>query len=99
MVVVLMVERAPRGLRGELSRWLLEPRAGVFVGNVSAEVREKLWDKVCGEPPPVAALLVHGAQTEQRFRIRAHGDPSRELVDCEGLTLVKLPSEREHKRV
>lgn len=98
MVIVLIVERAPRGLRGELSRWLLEPRTGVFVGNVSAEVRERLWDKVCREPAPVAGILVHGAQTEQRFLLRTHGDPDREIVDWDGLQLVRIKTTAKHKR-
>lgn len=98
MVVVLLTERAPAGLRGELSRWMIEPRAGVFVGNLSAMVRDKLWEKVCREPPPVAAMLICGAQTEQRFVIRTHGDPTREIVDWEGLQLVKIKTKRKHKR-
>jgi CRISPR-associated protein Cas2 len=39
-MVVLILERVPPGLRGELTRWFLEPQAGVFVGRVSAIVRE-----------------------------------------------------------
>lgn len=45
-MVVLVLERVPVSLRGELTRWLLEVRAGVFVGDVSAMVREKLWELV-----------------------------------------------------
>jgi CRISPR-associated protein Cas2 len=98
MVVVLLVERAPRGMRGELSRWLIEPRTGVFVGNISALVRDKLWTLVTREPPPVAGMLICGARNEQRFTIRTHGDPSREIVDFEGLLLVRIPTTAQHKR-
>ena len=41
-MIVMILENVPTSLRGELSRWLLEPRAGVFVGHVSARVRDKL---------------------------------------------------------
>ncbi len=98
MVVILIVERAPRGLRGELSRWLIEPRTGVFVGNLSAMVRDRLWDLVTREPPPVAGMLIYGARNEQRFVIQTHGDPSRQVVDHEGLTLVRIPTTAKHKR-
>ena len=98
MVVVLIVERAPRGLRGELSRWLIEPRTGVFVGNLSATVRDKLWERVQAQPPPVAAMLIVGAKTEQHFTIRIHGDPTREVVDVEGVQLVRIHTEAKHKR-
>jgi CRISPR-associated protein Cas2 len=90
-MVILILERVPAGLRGELSRWMIEPRAGVFVGNVSALVRDKLWDKVEKQARGGAALLLHTARTEQGFRVRSHGDPSRTPIDLEGLALVRLP--------
>lgn len=98
MVVVILVERAPATLRGELSRYLIEPRVGVFVGNLSAMVRDKLWELVCREPEPVAGMLIYGAATEQRFAIRIHGDTTREIVECEGLQLVRIPTDSQHKR-
>jgi len=98
MVVVLIVERAPRGLRGELSRWLIEPRTGVFVGNLSAMVRDRLWERVAAQPPPVSAMLIVGAKTEQRFDIRIHGDPSRDIVDFDGVQLVRIRTQAQHKR-
>ena len=42
-MTVLILERVPATLRGELSRWMIEPRTGVFVGKVSAH----------GSRPPV----------------------------------------------
>jgi CRISPR-associated protein Cas2 len=30
----MVLERAPASLRGELNRWMLEIRSGVFVGNL-----------------------------------------------------------------
>jgi CRISPR-associated protein Cas2 len=46
-MVVIILEKVPVRLRGELTRWLLELKAGVFVGKVSAMVRDKLWQRVC----------------------------------------------------
>ncbi len=54
-MIVLILERVPASLRGELTRWLLETRPGVFVGRVSAMVRDKLWDKVCEDAAPSRA--------------------------------------------
>ena len=42
-MLVIVTEAVPPRLRGYLSRWLLEVRAGVFVGDYSVRVREKLW--------------------------------------------------------
>ena len=90
-MIVLIVERAKPGLRGQLSRWLIEPRAGVFVGNISAMVRDKLWEKVVKSSPDAGAMMIHNALTEQGFATRIHGDTSRRLVEYEGLCLVRLP--------
>lgn len=81
----------PAGLRGELSRWLIEPRTGVFIGAVSGLVRDKLWEKVRDDARGGSVVLIHSARTEQGFQIRTHGDPSRYPVDMEGLTLIRIP--------
>lgn len=91
-MIVLVVERVPPSVRGELTRWLLEPKVGVFVGNVSAMVRDKLWERVCkGLKGREGGLLAYSTDTEQGFAIRVHGETSRLVVDFEGLTLIKVP--------
>ena len=90
-MIVIVVERVPAGLRGELTRWLLEPKTNVFVGDVTAMVRDRLWGRVCGGSRSGAAMLVHTADNEQGFSVRAWGETSRELVEHEGLTLVRIP--------
>ena len=96
-MVILMLENAPTSLRGELTRWMLEPRAGVFVGAISAMVREKLWEKVRKASPEGGAMLIYRAQTEQGFRIETFGDTTRKIVDIEGLQLVHVPKKGKHK--
>jgi len=92
-VVVMVLENVPRGLRGELTRWMLELRAGVFVGDVSGMVRDKLWEKVCREMEDGGAILVHNTDNEQGFRVLYWGDPDRVVEDFEGLYLIRLPVE------
>lgn len=87
-MTVIVMERAPPGVRRELTRWLLEIRAGVFVGTVSARVREKLWELACERNLVGVVIMVWGARNEQGFAIRCFGDTTREIVDWEGLTLV-----------
>ena len=43
-MLVMILEKVPVSLRGELSRWLIEPKTGVFLGSPSARVRDELWD-------------------------------------------------------
>ncbi len=90
-MVVFVVERAQPSLRGELSRWLFEVKAGVFVGKVSALVREELWQLVTKKlQQEGSAVMIFSTNTEQGFTARTIGDPSRLLVDIEGVLLVKI---------
>ena len=86
-MMVLILERVPPGLRGELTRWLLEPKAGVFVGKVSALVRDKLWELACQKMRDGAGLLIYAAATEQGFAMRSWGRTDRTVVDFDGLIL------------
>jgi CRISPR-associated protein Cas2 len=90
-VIVLLLEKVPVSLRGELTRWLLEAKAGVFVGRVSAMVRERLWEKVCLGAGGGGAMLIHASDNEQGYALRLHGDMSRSIVDFEGLSLIRIP--------
>ena len=90
-MLVLILESVPVSLRGELTRWLLELKTGVFVGQVSALVRDKLWEMACERSRGGAAILVHGAATEQGFTMRTWGLPGKEVVDFDGLFLLRSP--------
>ena len=90
-MIVIVVERATPGLRGQLTRWMLEVRAGVFVGTLSPRVRDKLWALVKARNPNGGSLLVARAHNEQGFFVETHGDTSRQVFDNEGLWLVRKP--------
>ena len=87
--MVLVVTAAKPGLRGELSRWMREPHAGVFVGNLAARIRDRLWEKVEREMKGGSALMLFSARTEQGFLVRSHGDRSRLPADFDGMTLIR----------
>lgn len=87
---MIVLERVPVSLRGGLTCWLLEPRTNVFVGTVTAIVRDRLWAKVCTSARGGAAMLLYRADNEQGFAIRTWGSTSREMVDFDGLTLVPI---------
>jgi CRISPR-associated protein Cas2 len=90
-MVVLILERVPPGLRGELTRWFLEPKAGVFVGSVSVIVRDKLWEKACGQAGEGGCVMMYSSNNEQGFRVRSCGETARSMEDFEGLFLVRMP--------
>ena len=91
-MVILICEKVPTGLRGELSRWMIEPKTGVFVGKMSAIVRDKLWLRVEQKLKGGAAILAYPSNTEQGFIIKSCGDTTRQLVDYDGLMIVKVPT-------
>lgn len=87
---VLVLSAVPEGLRGHVTRWLLEISPGVFVGRLSKRVRERLWDSVTANLKSGRAILVSSAQNEQGMQFLTHGDPWRP-TDFEGLTLMVRP--------
>ena len=90
-MMVLTMERVPRSLRGELTRWLIEVKTGTFVGRVSAMVRDKLWEMVCEKVKKGGALLIHRTDNEQGFNIRTVGETDKVVVDFDGLLLMRTP--------
>lgn len=97
-MIVLILEKVPATLRGQLTRWLIEPRTGVFVGDLSAQVRDRLWELVREKVKKGGALLLYTYPNEQGFLARSLGETNRTLVDCEGLTLVHIPTLLAEKR-
>ncbi len=92
-MVVMILESVPPGLRGELSRWLIEPKTGIYVGHISARVREKLWEKCVKNRRTGGIIQIWTTNTEQRFGIKMEGDTSRILQVEEGIQLIKIPGE------
>ena len=45
-MVVIVLTACPVGLRGDLTRWLLEIAPGVFVGHIDARIRDRLWERI-----------------------------------------------------
>lgn len=87
-MTVLILENVSPGFRGEVTQWLLEVKSGVYVGNISAAVRERLWEKVKKNVDTGAGLLIYSAQTEQGFKMEMCNTPQRRVVDLDGLYLV-----------
>lgn len=90
-MVVMILEKVPNALRGELTRWLVEPHPGVFIGHVNAMVRDRLWDKCCQAKRTGGVVQAWSTNTEQKFKMRAAGETQRTVVDFDGLQLIRIP--------
>ncbi|MFD7923500.1 type I-E CRISPR-associated endoribonuclease Cas2e [Streptomyces sp. NPDC059740] len=89
-MLVIATTAVPDHLRGALSRWTSEVVPGIFVGSVSARVRDQLWQAVTETVGSGAAVLVHPAPTEQGYAIRTAGTRRRVPADFDGLTLIRM---------
>jgi len=89
-MLVMMLEKSPASLKGLLSRWLIEVRSGVFLGNPSSRIRDVLWDRTVLHPRNHGyAIQIWTDQGPQGFSYRTWGEGGRELVDFEGIALVR----------
>lgn len=87
-MIVLLLFGAPAGLRGEVTRWLLEIGPGVFVGHLSVRVRENLWVRVVEDIGQGRATMVFSARGEQRLSFLTYGEVW-EPTDFDGIRLVR----------
>lgn len=95
VMVVITLTDCPISLRGDLSKWLIEINTGVFVGRVSARVRDNLWERVKECVKNGRATMVYNTNNEQRMAFRLHNSEN-EIVDYDGLKLVMKPCKHKH---
>ncbi|WP_367113101.1 type I-E CRISPR-associated endoribonuclease Cas2e [uncultured Tessaracoccus sp.] len=88
--MTLVLTKVPTGLRGHLTKWLMEVSAGVFVGRTSTRVRDELWKITCDGLEGGSAFLVYSANNEQGFEIRNAGHRWKP-IDLDGLTVLQRP--------
>jgi len=91
---VIVVAACPVGLRGHLTRWLLEISPGVFVGKINARVRGLMWLRVLDMVKTGRAIMVYGADNEQGLAFEVH-EHNWEPVDFEGVNLIRRPVQPE----
>lgn len=93
-MIVISATAVPDHLRGALTRWLLEVTPQLYVGTVSAKVRDELWNSVAATTGDGTAVLAYPANNEQGFALRTAGTHRRTPRDFDGLTLVAFQQVR-----
>lgn len=90
-MIVITLTDCPPALRGDLTKWLQEIGTGVYVGQVSARVRDEIWKRVQDNAKTGRATMVFSANNEQRMDFRVHHSDW-EPIDFDGLKLMLRPS-------
>jgi CRISPR-associated protein Cas2 len=96
-MLVVVTEAVPPRLRGRLAVWLLEVRAGVYVGEVSRRVRDMIWEQVGVLAEDGNVVMAWATNTESGFDFVTYGDNRRMPIDFDGLRLVKFSPESGQK--
>jgi len=93
-MLVIVVENVPARLRGRLAVWLIEVRAGVYIGDVSRRVREMIWGQIRIGIDEGNAVIAWSTNTESGFDFMTLGKNRRMPVEMDGIKLVSfLPEE------
>jgi len=93
-MLVIVVENVPPRLRGRLGLWLVEVRAGVYVGDVSRRVRDMIWGNLEEGVENGNAVMAWTSNNESGFDFMTLGNNRRIPVEMDGIKLVSfLPPE------
>lgn len=93
MLTIIALEGSPLSTRGELTRWFMEIKPNVFVGNVNARIRNLLWNRLIRSGKVRAGVILYASNNEQGYAMSMFGEPKREVIECEGLQLIRIRNE------
>lgn len=89
-MLVIVVENVPPRLRGRLGLWLVEVRAGVYVGDVSRRVREMIWENLEKGIEDGNVVMAWTSNNESGFDFMTLGANRRIPVEMDGIKLVSF---------
>lgn len=92
-MMVIVVENAPPRLRGRLACWFVEIRSGVYIGDYSVRVRERIWEMIDQEIADGNAVMAWKTNTDAGFDFCTAGKNRRIPVEMEGMKLVAFVKE------
>lgn len=93
-MLVIVLENSPPRLRGRMAIWLLEIRAGVYVGNYSTKVRDYIWNQVEKGIENGNAVMAWRTNSEAGFDFVTLGNNRRIPVELDGAKLVSFLPEQ-----
>ena len=86
-MIVITLTKVPASLRGDLTKWCQEIQTGVYVGNVSARIRDNLWDRICKNIGNGQASMAFNAKNEFGYQFRTTR-PDYQVKDYDGIPIL-----------
>jgi CRISPR-associated protein Cas2 len=86
--LAVVTENVPPRLRGRLAIWLLEVRAGVYIGDVSKRTREMIWEQLSEGYENGNVVMAWASPRESGYEFQTLGVNRRIPVEYDGLRLV-----------
>ena len=88
--LTVVTENIPPRLRGRIAIWLIEVRAGVYIGDVSKRTREMIWEQLENGFEEGNVVMAWATNTESGYEFQTLGPNRREPVEWDGLRLVSF---------
>ena len=89
-MLVIVTENIPQRIRGRLAVWLIEVRAGVYIGDVSQKTRAMICLQVQQGLAEGNAIIAWTTNTEAGFDFFTLGSNRRLPVELDGMKLVSF---------
>lgn len=86
--LVVVTENVPPRVRGRMAIWLLEVRAGVYIGDVSKRTREMIWEQLREGHEDGNVVMAWSSSHESGYEFQTLGPNRRLPVEFDGLRLV-----------
>jgi CRISPR-associated protein Cas2 len=89
-MLVIVLENAPDRLRGRLALWLLEVRAGVYVGDYSVKVRDMIVKNITVGLEDGNAVIIWNYPNEAGYDFITMGENRRIPKEMDGVKLISF---------
>ncbi len=99
-MLVIVTENIPDRLRGRLAVWLLEIRAGVYIGDYSVKVRSMILEHIKEGIEEGNVVVAWNTPNEQGFDFITMGVNRRIPKEMDGIKLISfLPESKCEKHI
>ncbi|MCH4165477.1 MAG: type I-E CRISPR-associated endoribonuclease Cas2e [Lentilactobacillus diolivorans] len=86
-MIVITLTKVPQSLRGDLTKWYQEIQTGVYVGNVSARIRDLLWERIVKNIGNGEATMAYNTNNELGYQFRTTRKEFK-VVNFDGIPLM-----------